>query len=120
MWRSMCRSKLHRLTVTATELDYEGSITLDTALTEPAGIVAWERVQVLNLNNGARFETYVIQAPAGSGTVCLNGPAARLGTVGDSLIVLAYSWAADDEIEGWRAKVIKVDEKNRITSVEER
>ncbi len=119
MLRCMCRAKLHRLTVTETELEYEGSITLDRTLAEAAGIAAWERVQVLNLNNGARFETYVILAPAGSGTVCLNGPAARLGMVGDPVIVLAYSWVDEDELDNWRVKVIKVDDNNHVKNVEE-
>ena len=119
MLRSMCRSKLHRLTVTATELDYEGSITLDSALTEAAGIAAYERVQVLNVNNGERLETYVIPAPPGSGTVCLNGPAARLGMVGHTVIVIAYSLATEEELGALRVRVVKVDESNAITSVEE-
>jgi len=119
MLRSICRSKLHRLTVTATELDYEGSIALDSALTQAAGIVAYERVQVLNLNNGERLETYVIPAPAGSGTVCLNGPAARLGMVGDTVIAIAYSLATDEELGALSVRVVKVDGSNAITSVEE-
>jgi len=105
--------------VTATELDYEGSIALDSALTQAAGIVAYERVQVLNLNNGERLETYVIPAPAGSGTVCLNGPAARLGMVGDTVIAIAYSLATDEELGALSVRVVKVDGSNAITSVEE-
>jgi aspartate 1-decarboxylase len=115
----LCRSKLHRLTVTATEIDYEGSITLDCDLLDASGIVPGERVQVLNLNTGGRLETYVIPAPAGSGTVCLNGPAARTAVVGDPIIVIAYAWAPEDEAARWRVKVVRVDEANRVTSVEE-
>lgn len=114
MLLSMCRCKIHRATVTQTELEYEGSLTLDPDLAESAGLLAGERVQVLNLNSGGRFETYVILGERGSGTVCLNGPAARLGTPGDRVIVLAYAWMSAEEARGFEPNIVLVDEKNRV------
>ena len=90
MQRFMLKSKIHRATLTGTELDYEGSIAIDRKLIEAAGLLPGEQVHVLNLNNGARLVTYVIEAPAGSGTMMLNGPAARLGLPGDKVVVLCY------------------------------
>ena len=91
MQRIMLRSKIHRATLTGTELDYEGSIAIDRNLIEAAGLLPGEQVHVLNLSNGQRLITYVIEAPAGSGTMMLNGPAARLGVVGDKVVILAYA-----------------------------
>ena len=95
MERFMLKSKIHKATLTGTDLDYEGSITVDQNLLEKADILQGEQVHVLNINNGQRFVTYAISAPRGSGTVLLNGPAARLGTVGDKVIIISYcqiSW----------------------------
>jgi aspartate 1-decarboxylase len=109
----MLRSKIHRATLTGTELDYEGSISIDRDLLEAADILPGEQVHVLNLNNGERLITYAIEAPAGSGTVLLNGPAARLGMAGDPVIVLAYCAVSGDESRSIRPKVVRVDGENR-------
>ena len=116
MQRTICKSKLHGATITETELTYPGSITLDTDLMEAANIVAWERVQVVNLNNGARIETFVIPGKAGSHTVCLNGPAARTGAVGDVVHVISYCEMTDEELEGFQPIIVNLDEENRIQS----
>ena len=109
----MLKSKIHRVRLTGTELGYEGSIALDAALLEAAGIVENEQVHLLNLSNGSRLVTYAIPAPAGSGTVLLNGPAARMGEVGDLLIVLSYSEMSDEESRSFRPRVVMVDDENR-------
>lgn len=114
MQRFMLRSKIHRATVTGTELDYEGSIAIDRDLLVAAGMLPGEQVQVLNFNNGERFITYVIEAPAGSGTMLLNGPAARLGTPGDKIIVLAYCAVSEEEARTIKPTVVHVDERNRL------
>ena len=110
----MLKSKIHRATLTGTDLNYEGSITIDRALLDVADMLPGEQVQVLNLNNGQRFITYVIEAPAGSGTMLLNGPAARLGAVGDTVIVLSYCAVSEEEARSMRPKVVQVDEQNRL------
>ena len=110
----MLRSKIHRATLTGTELDYEGSIAIDRNLIEAAGLLPGEQVHVLNLSNAQRLITYVIEAPAGSGTMMLNGPAARLGAVGDKVVILAYAVVDDAEARGFKAKIVHVDEKNRV------
>ncbi len=115
MQRFMLRSKIHRATLTGADLDYEGSIAIDRQLLEAAGMLPGEQVHVLNLNNGARLVTYIIEAPAGSGTVLLNGPAARLALPGDKIIVLAYGLFDETEARALRPKVIHVDGANRIT-----
>ena len=91
----MLRSEIHRATLTGTELDYEGSIAIDRNLIEAAGLLPGEQVHVLNLSNAQRLVTYVIEAPAGSGTMMLNGPAAQLGAVGDKVVILAYAAVED-------------------------
>jgi len=113
----MCRAKLHGLTVTETELLYEGSITLDTDLLDASGMYPWERVQVVNRNNGARFETYIIPGERGSGTVCLNGPAARLAAVGDIVLVIAYGLVPDHAAREWNPTFVIVDKDNRVEEV---
>ena len=113
MKRYMLKSKLHRVRLTGTELDYEGSITIDRALLEAADMQPGEQVHVLNLSNGSRIVTYVIEAPAGSGTVLLNGPAARTGQVGDQVIVLSYCELEDAEARGHSPSVVLVDEDNK-------
>jgi aspartate 1-decarboxylase len=110
---TMLKSKIHRATVTGTELNYEGSITLDEALLDKARILSGEQVHVLNVNNGSRLVTYAITAPRGSGTVLLNGPAARLGTVGDQVVILTYCHVTGDKARKHKPVVILVDEKNR-------
>jgi len=113
MQRFMLKSKIHRATLTGTDLDYEGSITIDENLLEKADILPGEQVHVLNINNGRRFVTYAISAPRGSGTVLLNGPAARLGTVGDKVIIISYCQVPAEKAEELRAKIVIVDDRNR-------
>jgi len=112
--RFMLRSKIHRATVTGTDLNYEGSIAIDRVLLEAADMLPGELVQVLNLNNGSRMATYVIEAQAGSGTILINGPAARLALPGDLVIILAYSSVSDEEARAMRPKVVHVDAQNRV------
>jgi len=116
MQRIMLKSKIHRATLTGTELDYEGSITLDEELLERAGILPGEQVHVLNLNTGSRLVTYAITAPRGSGTVLLNGPAARLGAKGDRVIILAYCVVDDADSARHRPTIVLVDRQNRPQS----
>ena len=118
MMRILCKSKIHRATVTEANLNYEGSLTLDPLLMEAAGLVPLEQVHVLNLNNGARFETYLIEGERGSGTICVNGAAARLVQVGDPVIVLAYALVPEDELSDFTARIVFVDEHNRVVRVE--
>lgn len=113
MLLTLCRAKIHRATVTEADLNYEGSISLDRDLIDAAGLVPYEKVHVLNINTGARIETYVIVGAAGSGMVCLNGAAARLGAKGDKIIILAYGQFAREEAEGFKPTIIYVDENNK-------
>jgi len=113
MLRLMLRSKIHRATVTEADLNYEGSITIDEELMQAAGILPYEQVMVSNINNGERFETYAIAGERGSGTVCLNGPAARKGTVGDKVVVFCYEYFNEQELKSFKPAIIKVDPKNR-------
>ena len=113
MLRKMLRSKLHRVTVTRADLHYPGSISIDETLLEAADIVPYEAVQIWNVNNGQRFETYAIPAPRNSGEICLNGSAARRVVVGDILIVAAFGWLQQDTIQKHAAKVVLVDELNQ-------
>jgi aspartate 1-decarboxylase len=110
----MLKSKIHRATLTGTDLDYEGSITVDRLLLEAADILPGEQVHVLNLNNAARLVTYAIEAEPGSGIVLLNGPAARLGLAGDMVVILTYADMTDEEARCHKAKVVKVDHKNHL------
>lgn len=114
MLRIMLKSKIHRATVTEANLYYEGSITIDSALLKAADILPGEKVEVLNVNNGIRIETYAIEGKKGSGVVCLNGPAARAGCLGDKVVIVSYAMVEDAQAPAVRARVIKVDEKNRI------
>lgn len=114
MLREMLRSKIHRATVTDANLSYEGSITIDEALIEAAGILPYEQVMVSNLNNGERFETYVIPGPRGSGQVCFNGPTARKGVVGDKIVIFCYEYYNEEELKTFKPKIIVLDEKNRM------
>ena len=112
MQRFMLKSKIHRATLTGTKLDYEGSITVDQNLLEKADMLPGEQVHVLNINNGQRLVTYTISAPRGSGTVLLNGPAARLGTVGDKVIIISYCQVPANKAKDLKAKIVLVDDKN--------
>src|SRR5918911_1779505 len=114
MRRTMCKSKIHRGILTGADLHYEGSLTLDRDLMEAADILPFEKVQVVNVNNGARLETYVIEGERGSGTIQLNGAAARLGAVGDHVIVISYAEYEEAELSGFAPKLVFVDEGNRI------
>lgn len=109
---SMFKSKLHQLRVTESNLHYEGSITLDSELLEEAGILPYEKVQVLNITNGSRLETYTIPGEAGSRVCCLNGAAARLTQVGDRIIVIAYAEMTPEEARQHKPRVVVVDENN--------
>ncbi|MFC2003061.1 aspartate 1-decarboxylase [Chloroflexota bacterium] len=111
----MLKSKIHRARVTETNIDYEGSITIDAELMEEADILPYEQVQVLNINNGARFATYAIEGEAGSGKICLNGAAARLATKGDTIIILSYCHVEDEEARNLTPKLVYVDAQNAIT-----
>jgi len=113
MLRSLCKSKVHRATITEANLHYEGSLTLDRDLMEAADLLPYEKVHVVNINNGARFDTYIIEGDRGSGTLCLNGAAARLGQVGDLVIVISFADYTEDEARGHEPKLIMVDEENR-------
>ncbi len=113
MQRFMLKSKIHRATLTGTDLDYEGSITVDQNLLEKGDMLPGEQVHVLNINNGQRFVTYTISAPRGSGTVLLNGPAARLGTVGDKVIIISYCQISLDKAKDLKAKILLVDDENK-------
>lgn len=110
----MLKSKIHHARVTGTELEYEGSITVDRALLDAADMLPGEQVHVVNLNNGSRIITYIIEAPANSGTIMLNGPAARMGQVGDRVIVLSYCEMPDKEARTFEPLVVLVDQKNRL------
>ena len=110
--RRMMKSKIHRARITDANLHYVGSITLDTQLMEQADIREWEQVQVVDIDNGARFETYAI--PGGPGTVCLNGAAARLVQPGDRIIVITYADYDEAELEDYTPRVVHVDGTNRI------
>ncbi len=112
---SLLKCKIHRAVVTETELEYEGSITIDAVLAKKAGLLAGEKVLVANLRNGERFETYVIYGRKGSGTICINGAAAHLCETGDEVIVMAWTLLTPEEARKHRAVIVKVDRKNRIT-----
>jgi aspartate 1-decarboxylase len=114
MRRTMCKSKIHRATVTDANLAYEGSITLDPVLMEAADLLEYEQVHVVDINNGARFETYVIQGEAGSRDVVLNGAAARLVQPGDKVIIMSYASYEAHELEAFEPRIVFVDDENRI------
>lgn len=110
---TMLKSKIHRATVTQAELNYVGSITIDEVLLKEAGIYEYEKVQIVDINNGNRFETYVIAGEKNSGVICLNGAAARCVQVNDKIIIMAYAQINEDEIKSFKPKVLFVDEKNK-------
>ncbi|TNF52513.1 aspartate 1-decarboxylase [bacterium] len=114
MLRCMLRAKLHMATVTDSNINYEGSLTIDETLLNAADIKPYEQVMVSNLNNGERFETYVIPGKKNSGTVCLNGPTARKGTTGDTIIVFCYEYFTEEEMKKFRPRIIYLNKKNRI------
>ena len=114
MLRIIYKSKIQKATITQTKMDYEGSIGVDATLMELADILPNEKVQVLNLDTGARFETYVIKEKAGSGTICLYGPAAHLGKAGQRIFIISYCLVDDREVQNVRPKIVYVDERNRL------
>jgi len=114
MLTQVLKGKIHRATVTQAELDYVGSITIDEALMEASGIREYERVQVVDVNNGQRLETYVITGERNSGIICLNGAAARLVQLGDKVIIMAYAWLDEKELKAYAPKVVFVDHENKI------
>lgn len=117
MFRMMMKSKIHKAVVTEANLQYVGSITIDIALMEAADFLTNEKVQVVNNNNGARFETYVIPGERNSGVVCLNGAAARQVQVGDQVIIISYALLTDEAAHQYTPKVVLVDEKNHETKM---
>ncbi len=117
MLRQMLKTKIHRATVTESELDYEGSITIDVALIEAAEMHPYEQVMVSNLNNGERFVTYVLAGERDSGTVCLNGPTARKGAVGDQVIIFCYASYNEEEMKTYEPRLCKVDKNNKLVSI---
>jgi aspartate 1-decarboxylase len=118
MKRTLFKSKIHRATITQADLYYEGSLTLDTDLMHAADLLPYEQVSVVNVNNGERFETYLIEGPAGTGVVCLNGPAARKGAVGDEIIIISYGQYDDhEELRYFKPTVVHVDKRNKIKDI---
>lgn len=114
MMLQMLKAKIHRVRVSEANLNYVGSITLDKELLDASGILPGEKVQIVNNNNGARFETYVIEGPKGSGMVCLNGAAARLAQIGDVIIVMAYCLLDAEEAKTFKPTVVFPNEKNHL------
>jgi aspartate 1-decarboxylase len=115
MQRTMCKGKIHRATVTQANLNYIGSITIDQDLLDAADIYPYEKVQVVNINNGSRLETYTIAGARGSGVICLNGAAARLAAEGDVVIIISYGQYDEQEIRLLEPRLVFVDEENHIT-----
>ncbi len=117
MLRSMLKSKIHRATVTDANINYHGSLTLDGDLMEAADLLPCERVMVYNITNGERFDTYIIAGEKGSGTVCVNGAAARKASIGDLIIIVSYGDYSPDEIRDGKSRIVIVDSKNRIAEL---
>ncbi len=115
MQRTMCKGKIHRATVTQANLNYVGSITIDQDLLEAADIYPYEKVQVVNVSNGSRLETYAIAGARGSSVICLNGAAARLNSEGDIVIIISYGLYDEQEIRSLMPRIVFVDEQNHIT-----
>ena len=109
----MLRAKIHRATVTQAELDYVGSVTVDQDLLDASGMLEYEKVQIVDINNGNRFETYIISGERGSGMICLNGAAARCASVGDTIIMMTYAQITPEEAKDFHPTVVFVDENNR-------
>lgn len=114
MMRTMLKSKVYYATLNDLQLYYKGSITIDAKIMEEADLKEGERVDVLNLNNGARLQTYVIKGAENSGVVCLNGPAARLGSKGDKVVIISYGLYQEEEVKDLKGKYIELDEQNKI------
>jgi len=119
MYRIMMKSKIHRAVVTEANLNYVGSITIDAALLKIANILPNEKVQIVDNNNGARFETYAIPGPEGSGVICLNGAAARMVQPGDVIIIISYAGVSEDKCAAHKPTVVFVDESNKLVRIGE-
>lgn len=117
MLRFMLKSKIHMATVTQSELEYEGSITIDEAILEKAGILPYEQVTVSNMNNGERFETYAIKGSRGSGEICLNGPTARKGAKGDKIIVFSYGIFDESSLRLYQPTIVFLGDGNAVRKV---
>ena len=117
MYITLLKSKIHRATVTQSDLDYVGSITIDKALMDAAGLVEYEKVQIADIDNGNRFETYIITGEENSGCICLNGAAAKCVEVGDKVIIMAYAQMQIDEIKSHQPKVVFVNDSNEIIEI---
>ena len=118
MQRILCKSKIHWAFVTGADLNYVGSITLDKDLIDAANLCVYEQVHVVNITNGNRLVTYVIEGPRGNGDVCLNGAAARLVSPGDKVIIISYAQYAEEELSHFSPSIVFVDKKNKIVSKE--
>ncbi len=114
MYRKLLKSKIHRATITRSDLNYEGSIAIDSILLEAADIQPFEAVHVWNVTNGSRLQTYAIPVAAGSGEICLNGAAARLAAAGDLVIIASFAWLDEAEVSSAKPKLVFVDAQNRI------
>ena len=117
MLRTVCKSKLHGATVTEANVQYAGSLTLDAALMKAADLVPYEQVHVVDVDNGARIVTYCIEGAPGSGTVCINGAAARLISTGDRVIVITYAQVSPEELEEFRPRIVMLEGRNRIKQI---
>lgn len=117
MQRILFKAKIHRAVITQAELNYEGSLTVDSQLLQAADLLPYEKVAVVNVNNGERFETYVIPGEAGSGVICLNGAAARKGSVGDLVIIMSYAMMSEEEARSHKPTVVHVDRHNKIVDI---
>lgn len=117
MYIQALKSKIHRATVVQAELNYVGSITIDEELLEKSGMIEYEKVQIVDIDNGARIETYAISGKRGSGMICLNGAAARMVQVGDKVIIMAYATMTPDELKKNPPRVVFVDEKNKVEKI---
>jgi aspartate 1-decarboxylase len=116
---TLLKSKIHRAQVTQTELAYMGSVSIDPVLMEAAGLWEYEKILVVNLNSGARFETYCIKGEEGQGTICVNGAAARLAVKGDKIIIMSFCQLTLKELESHRPKIVFVDDNNKVVTVEQ-
>lgn len=113
MYRNMFRSKIHRATVTGADLEYEGSVTIDSDLLEGADILPHQEVEIWNVTNGERFRTYALPGQPGSGVVCINGAAAHKARRGDLVIIATFGWMTEEEARAWAPKIVFVDQRNR-------
>lgn len=110
----MLKSKLHRATITEANLNYEGSLTIDRTLMDAVGLIPFEKIKIYNINNGERFDTYVIEGKADSGHICMNGAAARKGLVGDLIIIVSYALYSDEELVNFRPNIVNLNPDNTI------